>query len=117
MDKKTSQYHRNGVLRKGECSDWLNQRGEYAAPKEVTDRQGASNGGLRMLIVDRTSLFPPGIAMSRTEFEEAEQKLHLHHATLPSFLVANGAHSRYLRKDAKGKIVKIGEYQIASLSG
>lgn len=48
--------------------------------------------------------------MPKSDFIEAEKVLNLHKATLPSFLVANGTHSRYMTRDEDGKLLKIGVY-------
>jgi hypothetical protein len=88
-------------------------------PEEVNHQKDKINGGLRLLMCDRTSLFPPGFGMPKAAFIEAEQVLKLHKATLPSFLVANGTHSRYVTRDEKGQLLKTGAYYhrcIASLA-
>jgi hypothetical protein len=95
--------------------DWLHHRGQFTVPGEVSERKEKSNGGLRLLICDRTSLFPPGFGMPKAAFIEAEQVLNLHKATLPSYLVANGTHSRYLTKDEDGNLLKIGWFTQASV--
>lgn len=50
--------------------------------------------------------------MTRDAFVEAERVLNLHKASLPSFLVANGTHSRYITKSEgeKGELLKLGVY-------
>ena len=54
--------------------------------------------------------------MSRESFEEAEKVLNFHDATLPSFLVANGTHSRYYEKNEKGELINISKYNLSLIT-
>jgi hypothetical protein len=93
------------VLKPDEVDLWLRNEGQFAPPKQYAKL----NGGLRLLICDRTSLHPPGFGISKDVFIKAETALNLHPATLPSFLVTGGTYSRHTERDstASGKIKSI----------
>ncbi|KAL4950666.1 hypothetical protein BDW69DRAFT_187160 [Aspergillus filifer] len=85
---------RTGFIDEHDLVPWLNQTGNFAAPKPPI-AVGRPQGGIRLLASNYTLFKRASIGMSHEAFEMVESIFRLHPATLPALEVAAGTFSRH----------------------